>query len=101
MKVQTSIWSMTYPFAAISQLNDKTRDRAVHRPKSAVCFSLMKNMDWNDLRIFVRVARGGGLSAAAAELGSSPATVGRRMLALEQILARPLFVRRQTGYELT
>jgi DNA-binding transcriptional LysR family regulator len=61
----------------------------------------MKNIDWNDLRIFVRVARGGGLSAAAAELGSSPATVGRRMLALEQVLARPLFVRRQTGYELT
>jgi DNA-binding transcriptional LysR family regulator len=61
----------------------------------------MKNLDWNDLRIFVRVARGGGLSAAAAELGSSPATVGRRMLALEQVLARPLFVRRQTGYELT
>ncbi|EHK54422.1 LysR family transcriptional regulator [Allomesorhizobium alhagi] len=61
----------------------------------------MKNLDWNDLRIFVRVARGGGLSAAAAELGSSPATVGRRMLALENVLGRPLFVRRQTGYELT
>jgi DNA-binding transcriptional LysR family regulator len=61
----------------------------------------MKSLDWNDLRIFVHVARGGGLSAAAAELDSSPATIGRRMLALEQVLARPLFVRRQTGYELT
>jgi DNA-binding transcriptional LysR family regulator len=61
----------------------------------------MKNMSWDDLRIFVRVARGGGLSAAAAELGSSPATIGRRMLAFEQAVARPLFVRRQTGYELT
>jgi len=61
----------------------------------------MKNLDWNDLRIFAAVARGGGLSPAAAELGSSPATVGRRMLALEEAVARPLFVRRQTGYELT
>jgi DNA-binding transcriptional LysR family regulator len=61
----------------------------------------MKNMDWDDLRIFVRVARGGGLSAAAAGLQASPATIGRRMLALEQAVGRTLFVRRQTGYELT
>ena len=61
----------------------------------------MKNMDWEDLKVFIRVARGGGLSAAAQELGLSPATVGRRMVALEQAVARPLFVRRQSGYELT
>ena len=61
----------------------------------------MKNLDWNDLRIFLSVARGGGLSAAAVELGSSPATVGRRMLALEEAVGRPLFVRRQSGYTLT
>ena len=61
----------------------------------------MKNLDWEDLKIFIRVARGGGLSAAAAELGLSPATVGRRMIALERAVARPLFVRRQSGYELT
>jgi DNA-binding transcriptional LysR family regulator len=67
----------------------------------AICFSIVKNLNWDDLRIFVRVARGGGLSAAAAELGFSPATIGRRMLALEKVVAKPLFVRRQTGYELT
>ena len=61
----------------------------------------MKNMHWNDLRMFVHVARGGGLTAAADALGSSPATVGRRMLALEAAVGRPLFIRRQTGYELT
>jgi DNA-binding transcriptional LysR family regulator len=61
----------------------------------------MKDLSWDDLKIFVRVARGGGLTAAASELGSSPATIGRRMLALEQAVARALFVRRQTGYELT
>jgi DNA-binding transcriptional LysR family regulator len=61
----------------------------------------MKNLDWEDLKIFVHVARGGGLSAAAAELGLSPATVGRRMVALERAVARSLFVRRQSGYDLT
>lgn len=61
----------------------------------------MKNVSWDDLRIFTHVARGGGLSAAAIALGISPATAGRRMLALEQAVARPLFVRRQSGYELT
>lgn len=61
----------------------------------------MKNLNWDDLRIFLHVARGGGLTTAAAALEISPATVGRRMLALEQAVARPLFVRRQSGYLLT
>ena len=61
----------------------------------------MKNLSWDDLQYFAAVAHGGGLSAAAGKLGSSPATVGRRMVALEQTIGRPLFVRRQTGYELT
>jgi len=61
----------------------------------------MKNVSWEDLQFFAAVARGGGLSAAAERLGSSPATVGRRMVALEQAVGRPLFIRRQTGYELT
>jgi DNA-binding transcriptional LysR family regulator len=63
--------------------------------------SPMKNVAWSDLHLFLSVARGGGLSAAAKEHDSSPATIGRRMLALEQAIGRPLFLRRQTGYELT
>jgi DNA-binding transcriptional LysR family regulator len=61
----------------------------------------MKSLDWDDLKVFIHVARGGGLSAAAGELGLSPATIGRRMIVLERAVARPLFVRRQSGYELT
>ena len=61
----------------------------------------MKNIDWGDLRLFLSVARGGGLSAAARAHDASPATIGRRMVALEQEVGRPLFIRRQTGYELT
>ena len=61
----------------------------------------MKSVNWDDLQFFAAVARAARLSVAAERLGSSPATVGRRMVALEQAIGRPLFVRRQTGYELT
>lgn len=61
----------------------------------------MKNIGWDDLQFFIAVGRTGSLSAAASRLGSSAATVGRRMVALEQAVGRPLFVRRQTGYALT
>lgn len=61
----------------------------------------MKHFDWNDLRLFLAVARAGGLSAAAARSGASPATLGRRMTALERSLGTRLFHRRRDGYALT
>jgi len=61
----------------------------------------MKNIDWNDLRTFLHVVRGNGLTGAAKTLESSAATVGRRMLVLENSIGQSLFVRRQTGYALT
>ena len=64
-------------------------------------FSYMKNANWNDLKIFLLVAEGGGLSSAARELKTSVPTVGRRMLALEELVGRPLFHRSQSGYSLT
>ncbi len=61
----------------------------------------MDALSWDDLRLFLDVARLGGLSAATATTGLSAATLGRRVTALEQQIGEPLFVRRQTGYELT
>ncbi|AUX75301.1 MULTISPECIES: LysR family transcriptional regulator [Sinorhizobium] len=61
----------------------------------------MKNMDWDVYRCFMTVARGGGLTGAAQATGLSPATIGRRMLELEERTGRALFVRSQTGYGLT
>jgi molybdate transport repressor ModE-like protein len=58
-------------------------------------------LDWEDLRVFVALARAGSLSAAARELKVSHATVGRRIAALEETLGRPLFERRVDGYVLT
>lgn len=57
--------------------------------------------DWDDLRLFLAVARGGGLAAAAEATGKSAPTLGRRMVALERRLARELFLRRARGYALT
>lgn len=57
--------------------------------------------NWDDLRLFLAVSRLGGLSAAQQKTGLSPATLGRRVTALERQIGVPLFVRSQTGYGLT
>lgn len=59
------------------------------------------DIDWQDLRLFLEVARLGGLNAAARATGISAATLGRRVNALEAEIGAPLFVRAQTGYTLT
>lgn len=58
-------------------------------------------LDWSDLRIFLTVARSGGLAAAAKEIGQSPATLGRHIANLERALGEELFRRLPSGYELT
>ena len=58
-------------------------------------------LDWDDLRLFLDVARLGGLTAATGTTKLSAATLGRRITVLEQQLGQPLFVRSQTGYRLT
>jgi len=58
-------------------------------------------VDWNDLKYFLEVARGGSLTRAADVLRVSQSTVGRRIAELESRLATRLFARHQTGYFLT
>lgn len=57
--------------------------------------------DWSDLRIFLTVARAGGLAAAAKTTGQSPATLGRHIVNLERALGEELFRRLPSGYALT
>lgn len=56
---------------------------------------------WDDLRIFLAVARAGTLSGAASLMHLGLATVSRRIERLESAMARPLFLRHQSGYRLT
>ena len=57
--------------------------------------------DWNDLRYFLAVARGGSTLAAGRDLRVSQTTVARRVAALERATGLRLFDRRQAGYALT
>lgn len=57
--------------------------------------------DWDGLKIFLAVARGGSTSAAARELGVNQTTVARRLEALERELGIRLVERSQSGAELT
>ncbi|WP_375266408.1 LysR family transcriptional regulator [Planktotalea sp.] len=57
--------------------------------------------NWDDLRVFLGVARGQSLSAAGRILKIDPATVGRRIARLEQTLGTALFAKSPLGYELS
>lgn len=58
-------------------------------------------MNWDDVRIFLAVARSGQILAASKRLGVNHATLSRRLTALEESLKTRLFVRRTNGCELT
>ncbi len=58
-------------------------------------------MDWDDLRVFLALARTESLSAAGRGLKCDAATVGRRITRLEEALAQRLFARSAQGYALT
>ena len=58
-------------------------------------------MDWDDLRIFLAVARTDSLSGAAKRLKIDPATVGRRIARLEADTGTRLFAKSPQGYALT
>lgn len=57
--------------------------------------------DWDDLRVFLAVARAGTLSGAARVLGVNHSTVFRRLAAFEAGLGVRLFDRLPTGYART
>lgn len=57
--------------------------------------------NWDDLRLFLVVAREQSLSGAGKVLRLDPATVGRRMARLEKALQVVLFVKSPQGYALT
>ncbi|NNJ97484.1 MAG: LysR family transcriptional regulator [Gammaproteobacteria bacterium] len=58
-------------------------------------------MNWDDLRIFLAVARTGSVSGAAKQLQVQHSTVSRRLRKLEEKLGARLVERKNTGYELT
>ena len=58
-------------------------------------------MNWDDVRIFLAVARTGQILSASKRLGLNHATLSRRLTSLEEALKTRLFTRRTNGCELT
>jgi DNA-binding transcriptional LysR family regulator len=58
-------------------------------------------LNWNDLRYFLAIARGGSAGAGAKALGVNQSTVQRRLQVLEKRLGCVLAERHATGYQLT
>ncbi len=59
------------------------------------------DLQWDDLKIFLAVARTESLSGAGRVLKVDPATVGRRIARLEENLGAPLFAKSPQGYAMT
>ena len=57
--------------------------------------------NWDDLRIFLAVARAEGLTGAGRALKMDPSTVGRRINRLEEHMGGALFAKSPQGYALT
>src|SRR6185437_16423797 len=57
--------------------------------------------NWDDIRFFLAVARQGGLTSAANQLGINHTTVARRLTNLETSLRTRLVTRTPTGVTLT
>lgn len=58
-------------------------------------------MNWDDLKLFLAVARSGSISGAAKKLDIQHSTVSRRLRKLEETLGARLLERKNSGYELT
>lgn len=63
--------------------------------------ALRMAFDWNDLKVFLALERGGSARAAAAQLGTSHSTVLRRLQTLEDALGTRVFDRTPDGLVLT
>jgi DNA-binding transcriptional LysR family regulator len=58
-------------------------------------------IDWDDVRYFLAVARGGSVRSAAERLGVNHSTVLRRIAQLEKRLGARMFEKRPSGYRMT
>ncbi|CAM2152611.1 LysR family transcriptional regulator [Pararobbsia alpina] len=58
-------------------------------------------MDWDDIRVFLAVARAGTLGGAARVAGQTQPTMGRRLRAFEEAVGQVLFQRTNDGFVLT
>lgn len=61
----------------------------------------LDRINWDDVRLFLEIARAGTLTSAARQLRLSQPTAGRRLRALEEAVGSALFQRTASGFLLT
>lgn len=61
----------------------------------------VNRINWDDVRLFLEIAREGTLTSAARQLRMSQPTAGRRLRALEEAVGSALFQRTASGFLLT
>ena len=76
----------------------KARGWSLSRVRTNSARSLLS---WDDIQLFLAIARSRTLSSAAPKLNLSQPTLGRRLKALERIIGSPLFNRGSDGLRLT
>src|ERR1700760_2474354 len=64
-------------------------------------FAIASNFNLNDIVLILTLSSNGNMSAAARALGVDVSTVSRRIIAAEKALGARLFIRTDSGYELT
>lgn len=62
---------------------------------------MIHSMNWDDVKVFLAIARAGSLGRAALTVGQSQPTLGRRLKAFEDKLGLALFHRSSAGFTLT
>jgi DNA-binding transcriptional LysR family regulator len=72
--------------AALDGTTIAPRDQVLHLPRSRG-----RAMDWDDVRVFLAIAREGSMRAAGRSLGLSQPTIARRLAAFEASLGATLF----------
>src|SRR5216684_3688838 len=75
--------------AAIDGLAVAVRETR-HEPATRVQGSSRGAMDWNDVRVFLAIAREGSMRAAGRALGLSQPTIARRLAAFEASFGGPV-----------
>jgi DNA-binding transcriptional LysR family regulator len=89
--------------AALNGLTIARREKAPRPPRSdRGAMARHESMDWDDVRVFLAVARQGSMRAAGRALGLSQPTIARRLAAFEASFAGPsLFDRLPEGLRLS
>ena len=78
------------------------RDRArVNEPAARIDRDFARNVDWNLLKVFLEIARSGGIGAAARSAGKQQPSISAALKRLEDQLGARLFDRSTAGIRIT